>query len=104
MADRFSTLPFRLFRAIELGDAAAVRRALADGADPERSPPEEFVNRPLMQLLVNMESYLRHYQFIPGADPVACCVALLEAGVTPNRKPGTLMTVSYTHLTLPTTD
>ena len=29
-------MPFRLFRAIELGDAAAVRRALADGADPER--------------------------------------------------------------------
>ena len=42
MADRFSTLPFRLFRAIELGDAAAVRRALADGADPERGPAEEF--------------------------------------------------------------
>ena len=35
-------MPFRLFRAIELGDAAAVRRALAAGADPERGPAEEF--------------------------------------------------------------
>ena len=83
MADRFSTLPFRLFRAIELGDAAAVRRALADGADPERSPPEEFVNRPLMQLLVNMDlgnrpdvhEWEKRYHK-PGADPLACCVAL----------------------------
>ena len=32
----------RLYTALEIGDAAAVRRALADGADPERGPAEEF--------------------------------------------------------------
>ena len=41
-----------LYRAIEIGDAAAVRRALADGADPERGPAEEFGTRPLMQYVI----------------------------------------------------
>ena len=77
----------RLYTALEIGDAAAVRRALADGADPERGPAEEFGTRPLMQLLVNMEianqmnkhpdapDWEKRYHK-PGADPVACCAAL----------------------------
>ena len=80
----------RLYTALEIGDAAAVRRALADGADPERGPAEEFGTRPLMQLLVNMEianqmnkhpdapDWEKRYHK-PGADPVACCAALLDA-------------------------
>ena len=94
-AEAAETLTNALFDALETGDAAAVRRALADGADPERGPAEEFGTRPLMQLLVNMEianqmnkhpdapDWEKRYHK-PGADPVACCAALLEAGVTPN--------------------
>ena len=91
----------RLYTALEIGDAAAVRRALADGADPERGPAEEFGTRPLMQLLVNMEianqmnkhpdapDWEKRYHK-PGADPVACCAALLEAGASPNRSSRTV--------------
>ena len=46
MAERpAEALARRLYDALEIGDATAVRRALADGADPERGPAEE-VERP----------------------------------------------------------
>ena len=44
-----------LYRAIEIGDAAAVRRALANGAEPDRRPTTTVESRrPLTRLLSNM--------------------------------------------------
>ena len=56
MAERVrEALTRALYRAIEIGDAAAVRRALANGAEPDRRPATTVESRrPLTRLLSNM--------------------------------------------------
>lgn len=105
-----------LLDAIRSGDAARVRRLLEAGAEPDRRPTTATTwassgprVRPLTSLLnwmnfelickekwygsgmlaeIPRDMYRLHPYNRPGADPVACCAALLEAGASPNRISG----------------
>ena len=93
-AEAAETLTNALFDALETADAAAVRRALAAGAEPDRTRPivghPSIAIRPLMRLLSDMCQAINEWEKRypkPGADPVACCAALLEAGASPHEMP-----------------
>ena len=90
-----------LYDALEVGDAEAVRRALREGADPDRKPELKsydvvhvaahvgrFDDR---RALIKVICYMSHNSYGEGADPVACCAALLEAGTSPNETLGDSM-------------
>ena len=105
------TLTNALLDAVKFGNAEAVRRLLEAGAEPDRRPRNTTNgNRPLTKLIHGMlfaaefnkvhrtlcpapvglpEMFKPWYQS-PGADPVGCCAALLEAGASPNLIPGDL--------------
>ena len=58
-----------LYDALEIGDAAAVRRALADGADPDRSPPRNSRGRGTFNL-----AYVQKIQKAGGIRPYEALV------------------------------
>ena len=80
-------LSLTLHGGVARGDAEEVRRALAEGADPDGIPANRYeTRRALAKLLLDMSH--NNFWNQEGAEAVACVAALLEAGASPNEMPG----------------